>query len=65
MKTFGSGAFDGFARNESPPGGSLPAVIAVFTGVSEMDSVVSPGFSFLDDQSSSGKWGTTLVDGIS
>ena len=65
MKTFGSGALDDFVRDELPLRRSLPAVIAVFTGVAEMDSVVSPGFPFLDDRSSSGKWDTTLVDGIS
>jgi hypothetical protein len=30
-----------------------------------MDSVIFPGFLFLDNQSSSGKWDTSLVDWLS
>jgi hypothetical protein len=30
-----------------------------------MDSVVCPGLPFLDNLSSSGKWGTSLVDWLS
>ena len=65
MKIPSSGAFDRFAPDESPQGRSLPVVIVVFTGVAEMDSMVSPGFYFLDNRSSSEKWGNTLVDRIS